>query len=186
MQHSITWEKSQKGEKALDTAQKHVELPCKILIAPVKNCFVYIIHSFRSIIENKGDIKYLYVSMDNTSDIIREGNPALTDWSTTSTGVMTMHRTVGSIVKNQASGGKWLISEEITDTVKVYIYCSGDEADAFLMAELDQLIEYKDGLAEDRQLIRNLEETHMRMWENSKIKLAKYLEPLLEVPSTDK
>ena len=26
----------------------------------------------------------------------------------------------------------------------------------------------------------------MRMWKNSKIKLAKYLEPLLEVPSSDK
>ena len=124
----------------MDTAQKHVELPCKILITPVRNCFAYIIHYFCSIIENKGDINYLYGSMENTSDIIREGKHSLTDWSTTSTGVMTMHRTVGSIVKNQASGGKWLISEEITDTVKVYIYCSGDEADAFLKAELDQLV----------------------------------------------
>ena len=151
MQHSITWEKSQKGEKALDTAQKHVELPCKILITPVKNCFAYIIHYFCSIIENKGDINYLYGSMENTSDIIREGKHSLTYWSTRSTGVMTMRQILGSIVKNQASCGKWLISEEITDTVKVYIYCSGDEADESLEVELEQIVETQGGFTEARQ-----------------------------------
>ena len=44
------------------------------------------------------------------------------DWSVTSTVVMTMGQIVGSIVKNQASGWKWLSSEAIVDTVRVYIY----------------------------------------------------------------
>ena len=45
---------------------------------------------------------------------------------------MTMRRIVGSIAKNQASGGKWLISEAIVDTMRVYIHCYTDEVDEFL------------------------------------------------------
>ena len=48
------------------------------------------------------------------------------------------------------------------------------------------MVEDQDGLREARHLRRNLEETHMKMWENVKIKLYNYLEPLLEVPSADK
>ena len=48
------------------------------------------------------------------------------DWSVTITAVMNIRRVIGIIVKNQASGGKWLVSEAIVDTVSVYIYCSGD------------------------------------------------------------
>ena len=40
---------------------------------------------------------------------------------------MTMRQIVGSIVKNKVSGEKWLIYEAIVDTVRVYIYCYGDE-----------------------------------------------------------
>ena len=60
--------------------------------------------------------------MENITDRIREQNPSLKDWSVTSTDVMTMRKIVSSIVKNQASSGKWLISEAIVDTVRVYIY----------------------------------------------------------------
>ena len=49
----------------------------------------------------------------------------------------TMRQIVGSIVKNKASGGKWLISEEIVYTVRLYIYCSGDEVDEVLNVELE-------------------------------------------------
>ena len=60
----ITWtKKSQKGAKALETAQKHVGLPCKKLITPVKTRFAYLIHSFRSLLENKCTINYLCGSM---------------------------------------------------------------------------------------------------------------------------
>ena len=42
--------KSQKGAKALDTAQNHVEILCKKLITPIKTRFSNLIHSFRSIL----------------------------------------------------------------------------------------------------------------------------------------
>ena len=67
--------------------------------------------------------------MENITDRIREKKPCLIDWSVTSTVVMTVWQIIGIIVKNQASGGKWLISEEMFDTVGVYIYWSGDEVD---------------------------------------------------------
>ena len=64
MQCCIIWtKKSQKGSKALETAQNHVVLPCKNLITPVKNSFSCLIQSFRSLLENKGAINYLYGSI---------------------------------------------------------------------------------------------------------------------------
>ena len=52
-----------------------------------------------------------------------------------------IRKIVGSIVKNQAYGGKWLISEAIFDTVRIYIYFSGDEVDEVLKVELNQIVE---------------------------------------------
>ena len=99
---------------------------------------------------------------------------------------MTMRQIVGIIVKMQASGGEWLISEAIVDTVRVYIYLYGYEVDEVLKVGLYQMVGDQDGLAEARQLRRNLEDTHIKMRENVKIKIANYLDPLLEVPSSDK
>ena len=56
-------------------------------------------------------------------------NPSLADYSVTITVMMTMRRIIGSIVKKQSSGGKWLISEKIVDTMRLYIYCSGGKVD---------------------------------------------------------
>ena len=119
--------------------------------------------------------------MEKSPDIIWEQNPFLTDWSVTSTVVMTMQQIVGSIVKNQASGGKWLISEAIVDTLGVYIYCSIDEVDEVLKVDLDHIVEDLDGLSEARQMRRNLEDMNMKIRENVNSKLDKYLEPILEV-----
>ena len=58
--------------------------------------------------------------------------------------------------------------------------------DEVLKLDLYQMVEDQDGLGEARQLKRNLGETHMKMRENVKTELAKYLETLLEVPSADK
>ena len=75
----------------------------------------------------------------------------------------TMLRIVGSIVKNQYSGGNWLILEGIFDTVRIYIYCYGGKLDDFLKMELEQMVEEKDGLVEDRHMRKNLEEAHTKM-----------------------
>ena len=48
--------------------------------------------------------------------------PYLTEWSVTNTVVVTIRQIVCGIVQNQASGGKCPISEEIVDTVRIYIY----------------------------------------------------------------
>ena len=60
MQFWINWTKITKWGKSLEIAQKYLGLPCKRLITPVKNPFAYLIHSFRSLVENKGAINYLY------------------------------------------------------------------------------------------------------------------------------
>ena len=78
---------------------------------------------------------------------------------------MTMRHIVGSIVKNQASSDKCLISEAIVDTVRVYIYCSSDEVDEVLKLDLEHMVEEQDDSGEARQPIRNLEEIHMKIRE---------------------
>ena len=51
-----------------------------------------------------------------------------------------------------------------------------------MKVELYDMVEDQDSLAVARELRRNLEKTHMKMWENVKSTLDKYLEALLEVP----
>ena len=55
-----------------------------------------------------------------------------------------------------------------------------------LKVDFDQMMGEKYSLGEARQLRRNLEETHMKMRENLKRKLANYLDPFLEMPSSEK
>ena len=129
--------------------QKHVGIPCKKLITPVKTCLAYLIHSFFSILEHKDAINCLYGSMENILDRIRERKPSLVDWSVTNTVVTTMRQIVRIIIKNHSSGVKWIISEGIVDTVRVCIYCSGDEVDEFLKVDLYQMVEDQDGSTED-------------------------------------
>ena len=91
MQRCIIWkERSHKGEKALEAAQNNSGLPSRMLVTPVKNRFAYLIHSLRSLLGNKPDINYLYVSMENITDKISERKPYLKDWSITITVVTTM------------------------------------------------------------------------------------------------
>ena len=75
------------------------------------------------------------------------------------------------------------MSEEIIDTVRVYIYCSGDKGNEVLKVELDHMVEYQDGSGEARQPRRNVEETNMKIRGNVKRNMAKYLQTLLEVIS---
>ena len=85
---------------------------------------------------------------------------------------MTMWWIVVIIFKNQASGGKSIISQAIVDTVRVYIYRYSDEMDEVLKVDLYHMVEEQDALGEARQLRSNLEETQMKMWKNVKSKMA--------------
>ena len=113
--------------------------------------------------------------MENIPDRIREQKPYLTDRSVTSTAVMTTRRVFVSILKNQAHGWRWIISESIVDTVGVYIYNYVDDVDEFLKVDLDQMVEDPDSLGEAINLRINLEETHIKMRENVNSKLDHYL-----------
>ena len=54
MQKCITWtKKSQKGAQALREANIHCGIKEKRLLTPVLDRFEYLIHSFRSLMENK-------------------------------------------------------------------------------------------------------------------------------------
>ena len=55
-----------------------------------------------------------------------------------------------------------------------------------MKVEFEQMVKEQDSYEEARQTRRNLEVTHMKIWENVKRKMAKYIETLLEVPSEDK
>ena len=66
-----------------------------------------------------------------------------------------MRRIVGSIIKTQASDVKWIISEAIFDTVRFYIYCSGDEVNEVSKVELYQMVEDRYDLGDARHLRRN-------------------------------
>ena len=62
------------------------------------------------------------------------------DWYVTSTVVTTMRHIFVNILKNQASGGKWLIYEVTFDNFMLYIYFYGDEVDKVLKVELYQMV----------------------------------------------
>ena len=56
--------------------------------------------------------------------------------------------------------------------MRVYVYLFGDQVDEFFNAELEQMVEEKDGLGEAREMRRNLEETHIKIKNFLKSKLA--------------
>ena len=49
----------------MEAAQKHLGMPVRRLIAPFKNRFAFLIHSFQSLLENNPGINYLYGSVEN-------------------------------------------------------------------------------------------------------------------------
>ena len=78
---AITWtNKSQKGSVALIQAQKHCKLENFSLIAPSKNRFSYIFHSFKILLMNKDAIEYMYGPMPGVENDIKTRKPSYEDW----------------------------------------------------------------------------------------------------------
>ena len=110
MKKCITWTKKiHKGERALREAQIHCGIKEKRLLTPVSTIFVYLIHSFRSLLENKPAIEYLYVTMPGIHNNIRARRPSIFDWEVIQMIVTSMKRIVGSIFLNQFYGKEWLL-----------------------------------------------------------------------------
>ena len=52
-----------------------------------------------------------------------------------------MKRIVGRTVLNQFYGKEYFLIEAIVDLVRLYIYCSGDNADDYVSKHLDTMVE---------------------------------------------
>ena len=166
MQKCTTWtKKSQKEVRALWEAQIHWGIKEKRLLTTVSTRFAYLIHSFRSLLENKPAIEYLYGKMPGIHDNIRARRPYLVDWEVIHMIVTIMKRIVGSIVLNQCSGKEWLSSKYIVDLFRIYIYCSGDDIDD-VKKHLDKMVEERGNSPDAENLRSNLLEVHpnMRSW----------------------
>ena len=100
--------------------------------------FSYLIHSCRSLLDNKPPIEYLNGTMPGSNDTIRARRPSLVDWEVIHKIVTRMKRIVGSIVLSQCSSKEWLLSEAIMDMLWIYTYFSGDDADDDVLKHLDK------------------------------------------------
>ena len=114
--------KSQKREQALREAHIHCGIKEKRLLTPVSNRFVYMIHYFSYLLDNKPEIEDLYGTMAGIHDNIRARMPSLVGWEAIKMIVTSMKRTVGSTALNQCYGKEWLLLEAILDLVRIYTY----------------------------------------------------------------
>ena len=102
MQKCITWTKKiHKGARALRDAHIHCGIKEKRLITPVSTRFSYLIHSFRSLLDNKPAIECVHGTMPGIHDNIRTRSPSLVDWGVIQMIVTSMKRIVGSIFLNK-------------------------------------------------------------------------------------
>ena len=92
--------KSQKGSVALIQAQKHCKLENVRLLAPDKNCFSYISHSFKSLCMNKDDIEYMYGPMPGVCNDINTCKPSNGYWDVVHVVVYSMKEVVASVHQN--------------------------------------------------------------------------------------
>ena len=80
MQKCITWTNNiQKGARALREAQIHCGIKEKRPLTPVLTRFAYLIHSFKSLMENNPAVEYLYGTIPGVHDNIWEKRPSLVD-----------------------------------------------------------------------------------------------------------
>ena len=97
-----------------------------------------------------------------------------------------MNRIVGSIVLNQCSGKELLLSEAIVNLVRIYTYCSGDDADYDVSKHLDTMVEERGNLPDAENLRSNLLEVHSKIRSQVKDNLTNVLAPLLQIPAPTK
>ena len=105
MNKVITWKnKSPKDAVALIQVQKHCKLVNVRLLAPAKNRFAYILHSFKSLPVNKYAIDYMCVPIPGVGNEIKTRKPLDEDWEVVHVVVHTMKEVVVSTHKNELVG----------------------------------------------------------------------------------
>ena len=82
------------------------------------------------------------------------------DWEVIQVIVTSMKRIFGSIVLNQCSGKEWILSGAIVDLVRIYTYCSGDDAGDDVSKNLDIMVEERGNSPDSENLLSNLLEVH--------------------------
>ena len=60
------------------------------------------------------------------------------------------------VVSNQCSVQEWLLSKAVVDLVRIYTYCSGDDADDDVSKHLDTMVEERGNLPDPENLCSNL------------------------------
>ena len=91
--------------------------------------------------ENKPTLEYLYGIMPWIHDNTWEMRPSLVDWDVIQMIVTSMKHIFGITILNQCAGNEWILSEALVDLVRIYTYCSGDDADEDVSKELDTMVE---------------------------------------------
>ena len=79
--------------------------------------------------------------MSGIHDNIRARVPYLVSWEVIQIIMTSMNLIVGSIILNQCSCKEWLLSEAIVDLVRIYTYCSGDDANEGVYKHLDAMVQ---------------------------------------------
>ena len=183
MQKFITWTKNiQKGVWALRDAHIHCGIKEKRLLTPVSARFAYLIHSFRSLLDNKPTIEYIYGTMPGIHYNIQEWRPSRVDRGVIKMIVTSMKRIVGSIALNQCSGKEWFLSEAILYLLWIYTYCSCDDVDDDVSKHLDKMVEDRGNLPDAENLCSNLLEVYSKMKYRVKDKLTNVRAPLIQIP----
>ena len=102
--HNLDKKDPERGLWDLWEAQIHWGIKEKHLLTPVSNRFAYLLHLFRSLMENKSSLEYLYGTMPGIHHNIRVRRPPFVDWGVIQMIVTIMKRIVGIILINQFSG----------------------------------------------------------------------------------
>ena len=72
------------------------------------------------------------------------------------------------------------------DPVRIYKYCSGDDADDDLSEHLDTMVEERGNSPDTENLCSNLIEVHSKMKSRVNDKLTNVLDRLLQIPAPKK
>ena len=105
MQKCITWTNNiQTVAQAIQEAQIHCGIKYNLILTPVFNRFAYLIHSFRSLFDNKPTIGYLYVRIPRIHEKIWERRNYLINWEAIKMILTSMKCILRSTILNQFYG----------------------------------------------------------------------------------
>ena len=131
--------------------------------SPVLNHFSYLTHAFRYLLDNKPAIYYLYGTTPGIHENIRARGISLVNCDFIQMILTSMKPIFGSIFLNQFFVKEWILSESIVDLVRVYTYCSVDDANDDVSKYLDTMVEERCNSQDAENLLSNLLKVHPKI-----------------------